>query len=287
MDFSGSSAHRRIVYFICFTTIFAAIIVMMQMLMPGNAHILSITWSPFVADAGKTLSVGVAGIIALLVADGSCRALNIGICRWWFFAIAAALPFAYCLAIYVPVWLTGLAGFAGFQKFSVRLAMLPLMLPIRLVFAAGEELGWRGVLTPNLAQRFGWGIAGLLTGAAWAVWHWPDIILFGFHTNAGIAFGLGCFSISCVALSVFLAWLTMAAKSIWPAVVFHGLHNTLVYGVFERVTQQRSTSVFWTTEFGVGLSVSALVVAWVFWPGGTGSRLSDKGGLEAASHDST
>jgi len=37
--------------------------------------------------------------------------------------------------------------------------------------AALEELGWTGFLTPRLQARWGVARAGLIIGAAWALWH--------------------------------------------------------------------------------------------------------------------
>ncbi len=51
---------------------------------------------------------------------------------------------------------------------SVPFVLLPLLL---LVGAAGEEIGWRGMLQPLLENRFSLLVASIVTGLVWGVWH--------------------------------------------------------------------------------------------------------------------
>jgi membrane protease YdiL (CAAX protease family) len=41
----------------------------------------------------------------------------------------------------------------------------------------GEEIGWRGFLVPELAKRFSFTATAVLSGAIWALWHVPIIVL--------------------------------------------------------------------------------------------------------------
>ena len=210
-------------------------------------------------------SVGIAGLISLLVVDHSLRDLGLRFCRLRYFFIAVALPSLYCLAIYLPVWVLGLAEFRGGEFFLTRLLLTSFHLPLTLLLATGEEIGWRGVLVPNLARTSGFAMAALLPGIIWAAWHWPDIIFFGYNSNINIVYALCCFSISVIGLGVFLTWLRLASNSLWPPVLFHGAHNTLIWGVFEASTQNGRLTAYLTTEFGIGLSAVATVLAYVCW----------------------
>jgi membrane protease YdiL (CAAX protease family) len=53
------------------------------------------------------------------------------------------IPILYYLAIYVPVWLTGLGRFDGDYLGKV-LPFLPMAMVTGLLTALGEEIGWRG-----------------------------------------------------------------------------------------------------------------------------------------------
>ncbi len=78
-------------------------------------------------------------------------------------------------------------------------------------------------------------------------------------------YALALFSVSLIGLGVFLTWLRLASKSLWPPVVFHGLHNSLIWGVFEAATQNGKFTVYFTTEFGLGLSLAATVIGYMCW----------------------
>jgi membrane protease YdiL (CAAX protease family) len=238
---------------------------MLQMFVPAGAAFGPVTWSPFIADVGKMWSVGLAGLIAVLAVDHSIRDLGLRCCRPRYFMIAAALPLAYCLAIYVPVWIFGVGGFRGVGYFITRLLLVPLRLPLNLLFAAGEEIGWRGVLVPNLMRTSGFGVAAFLPGVIWAVWHYPDILLFGYNAGTPIVYAISCFSISLIGLGVFLSWLRLVSNSVWPPILFHGVHNTLIWGVFDRATETGRFTAYITTEFGAGMTAAAVIIGYVCW----------------------
>jgi membrane protease YdiL (CAAX protease family) len=102
-----------------------------------------------------------------------------------------------------------------------------LTLPIAIVtssFAAfGEEIGWRGWLTPNLRPLGTWPCL-LLTGVIWGVWHSP-IILLGYNYARTDALGVVFMTAWCVLLGVVFGWLRLRTASVWPAVLAHGAIN--------------------------------------------------------------
>ncbi len=91
----------------------------------------------------------------------------------------------------------------------------------------GEEFGWRAYLLPKL-MRLGWRKAVLLLGLIWGVWHWP-VIFMGYEygtTYPGYPWAgplLFVWIVFC--FGVFLAWLTLRAGSVWPAVIGHAAIN--------------------------------------------------------------
>ena len=63
------------------------------------------------------------------------------------------------------------------------------------VMTLGEELGWRGFLTPHLAKRFLAPIAWIFTGCLWEIWHLPFRSLnepFQVASRAGSTILLAC-----------------------------------------------------------------------------------------------
>jgi membrane protease YdiL (CAAX protease family) len=179
--------------------------------------------------------------------------------------LAAALPFAIGAAIYLPVWFLGLGRFGGTTLLISAAQSALVHFPLHLFAAAGEELGWRGVLVPNLARTSGGKTIAFLPGAIWALWHYPDILFFDYNVGTPVIFALTCFSISLIGAGAFLSWLRLVSGSVWPAVVFHGTHNSIILGIFDRLTEPEAVTQYVTSEFGIGMSVVSAVIGGLCW----------------------
>ena len=72
------------------------------------------------------------------------------------------------------------------------------------------------------------------------------------------------FLIGAIAFATIIAWLRLDSGSIWPAIVLHGVWNSVIQGVFDRATTGPA-ALLWTGESGlltlVVLVVIALIVA--------------------------
>jgi membrane protease YdiL (CAAX protease family) len=105
----------------------------------------------------------------------------------------------------------------------VNVLTLPIAIVMSSFAAFGEELGWRGWLTPNLRPLGTWPSL-LLTGVIWGVWHSP-IILLGYNYGRTDALGVVFMTAWCVLLGVVFGWLRLRTASVWPAVLAHGAIN--------------------------------------------------------------
>ncbi|AZH27104.1 CPBP family intramembrane metalloprotease [Haloplanus aerogenes] len=98
---------------------------------------------------------------------------------------------------------------------------------INSLFTFGEEFGWRGYLLPKLLP-LGWRRAVVVSGVVWGVWHWP-VIAMGYNYGVGYPgapwTGLLAMTWFTVVVGAFLAWVTVRAGSVWPAVVGHAAVN--------------------------------------------------------------
>lgn len=98
---------------------------------------------------------------------------------------------------------------------------------INMLFAFGEEFGWRAYLLQKLLP-LGQRKALLLMGLIWGVWHWPVIFMgyeYGFKYWGAPVVGPLLFLLFTFSLGVFLAWLTQRSASVWPAALGHGAVN--------------------------------------------------------------
>lgn len=102
---------------------------------------------------------------------------------------------------------------------------------INLVFALGEELGWRGLLYPALRERLSPAAACLTGGVIWGLWHAPMLLR---GHNYGLGYpgyplgGILAMCVFCFSTGVFLFWLTEKSGSVWPAALAHGAVNAAV-----------------------------------------------------------
>jgi membrane protease YdiL (CAAX protease family) len=178
--------------------------------------------------------------------------------------MAIVIPLAYCLIIYVPVWLTGVGPFDG-SYLRRALPLLAMAACVNLMTALGEEIGWRGFLAPAFYRARGFAWAGAATGIIWGLWHVPLIVVGGYDAGTPIWYGVSCFMLSVTSMAVMMAWLRLRSGSLWPATFYHGSHNLFIQSVFDRSTIDTGSTRWITTEFGIGLTIVSLVMGIWFW----------------------
>jgi membrane protease YdiL (CAAX protease family) len=220
----------------------------------GGLDVLALMWCP-----------GASALITRFVFQHNLRGegWRLGAPRWA--ALAYLLPVAYATVAYGAVWLLGLGGvdLARFKTGAVTFVVLGSIQS--LLSATGEELGWRGFLVPTLAKRMSFGRLAVLSGAIWAVWHFPLIIFADYNSGTATWYSLLCFAVMVIALAVVLAWLRLRSGSVWPAAIVHASHNLFVQGFFDRVTVDTGPTPWLTSEFGAALAITIGITAWLFW----------------------
>jgi len=238
----------------------------------GGVFVLTLMWSP-----------GLAAILTQLIATRSLRGMgwSLGSARW--LGIAWILPVLYALPVYAITWLTGLGVFPNPSRVA-RLAeeysststtatvtifvlfSLTLDMVFPLLSALGEEIGWRGLFVPELARTTNFTKTALISGVVWAAWHMPGIFLADLNdTGIPNLYAAIMFAVLIISISFPFAWLTLKSGSLWPAVLLHAFHNQLIQGILNKLTGKTAITPYIIGEFGVGLALSGLVVAYVFW----------------------
>jgi membrane protease YdiL (CAAX protease family) len=106
----------------------------------------------------------------------------------------------------------------------------------------------------------------LISGVIWAAWHMPGIFLADLNdTGIPNVYAAAMFAVLIIALSFPFAWLRLKSGSLWPAVLLHAVHNQLIQGILDKLTGKTAVTPYITGEFGIGLALTGLVVAYVFW----------------------
>jgi len=116
----------------------------------------------------------------------------------------------------MPVWFV----------ITLQLAFALLLAPfINMIFALGEELGWRGFLLSNLMPLGQWK-AILISGVIWGFWHAPAVAQ-GLNYPGYPVLGIFMMIVFCVLLGIILSWLVLNTKSPWVAALAHGAVNAI------------------------------------------------------------
>ena len=120
-------------------------------------------------------------------------------------------------------WLTSLATSDSIppllnQPVYMVLALLPMM----IIGGGLEEIGWRGVLLPELVKKQSAFSAAISIGIIWLIWHMPLILVKGSPQST---LNWGWYSLSIMTMSLVYAAFYLRTKSIGMLVIFHALFN--------------------------------------------------------------
>jgi uncharacterized protein len=194
------------------------------------------------------------------------------------------VPLLYSLVAYLIIWLAGWGGFFN-KGFVTQVAgsfgwqHLPNGLVILFYFiftgifgmvtnaaaALGEEIGWRGFLTPELSKITSYTGTSLITGVAWAMWHFPILIFADYNSGTPIWYGLTCFTVMVVSSCFIYTWFRLKSNSLWTGVILHASHNLFIQAVFTPLTSDTGHTKYFIDEFGVLLPVVSVVAGIYFW----------------------
>lgn len=231
------------------------------------------------------LSVGAATILTCLITRTSLRGLGWHWGSWRFHGLSYFLPLGYVAVAYGLIWASGVGGWydtafvleqkesynlgawsnaavIAFQFLMTATVSFVLLLPSVL----GEELGWRGLLVPQLSKLMPFTGVALVSGLLWAVWHWP-LMFMGLYGNEAtpVVYQLVCFTLCIMSMSVIMTYIRLKTDSLWPAVIFHMSHNVFLQKFFGSMTAVKANSAWFVDEFGAVVPAVLLVLAVFFW----------------------
>jgi membrane protease YdiL (CAAX protease family) len=227
----------------------------------GGWAVMGVMWAP-----------GVAGMLASLIVSRNLRGMGWGLGRPHYLVLAYVLPLLYALPVYGLVWASGLGTFlpqmwlAETRSDSLSTALVLLLTRgffFSIITALGEEIGWRGLLVPQLARLTSFRNVWLISAAVWLAYHVPIIVTTDYRgQGTPLAYSLACFAGLVFFDSAIMAWIRLRSGSLWPAAVLHAAHNLFVQGVFDAATGGPSSAWF-TGEFAIGLVVTIAATAFV------------------------
>jgi CAAX protease family protein len=239
----------------------------------GGLYEFALMWCPAVAALATQFAF-----------QRNVRGLGWRLPQWQYLATGYFLPVIYGFITYLLVWSTGLGGFspqqlaatvapqigyhpdsperftAGYILVVATVGMAPSLLS-----ALGEEIGWRGLLVPELAKitTFTW--TALLSSAVWVIWHLPLVLFSDYNNGTPAWYAIACFTTMVIAFGLVAAWLRLKSGSIWPAVVLHASHNLFIKNVFTPLTSNLGITPYIIDEFGIALVIALVLIALYFW----------------------
>ena len=194
-------------------------------------------------------------------------------------AVVVAFPIVVGAVAYGIAWATGLATFEArpiamlgegsppAARFALRLALtLVPGIPLSMITALGEEIGWRGFFTLRLV-RAGVPRPLLVSGLVWGAWHVPLILSGQYASGPSPALSSVVFVLSILPAALLFGWARFVSGSVWPAAIAHAAWNSVIQGAFDPSTKGHGsahTTNAWVGESGILVAAaSVVVVAWL------------------------
>ncbi|WP_201984723.1 CPBP family intramembrane glutamic endopeptidase [Hymenobacter rubidus] len=214
--------------------------------------------------------------IAALLTKHICKEpINSLLWRWpkpKYLISAFFIPILYSLITYVIIWTVGFGKFynADFVKgvatsFGISSLSSNWVIPLFVLMtgtfglfrtaanALGEEIGWRGFLTPELYNKYGFIKTSLTVGIIWAVWHYTVLIFGDYNNGTPFWYGLTCFTVMIISSSFIFTWFTIKSGSLFPGMILHATHNLYIQQIFTPLTKNIATTPWYIDEFGIVL----------------------------------
>ncbi|MHC1563028.1 CPBP family glutamic-type intramembrane protease [Actinomycetospora sp. C-140] len=185
--------------------------------------------------------------------------------------VGVIVPLVVGALAFGTAWMTGLVPFApgpgGF--WMGLLGALTVGLVINMVWAAGEEIGWRGYMLTRLVDA-GVPRPVLVHAVIWGLWHLPLILaglIYTEHPDTVVAAIV--FMVSVIPMGFVLARIRLSTGSVWPGVIAHGAYNSIIQGAFwpAAAAGGASAAVWVGMEAGLLVAVALALVATVLCVG--------------------
>ena len=210
------------------------------------------------------ISLGVSALLVAWFFDGNLKAIHFRKCSWKYIWLGLLLA----VTVFIPFIINIAFGIVHFGSFSSIDPFLSVIgIPVLILFAIGEEVMWRGLLYTEFMKRFSFIVTGLITGALWALWHFPVII----HTHFLYAeypfwYSLPMFTIGIYGMTCFTMYLRAASNSIWPAVIWHAFVNFFSFVIIQPLEiPNGDSSLYFKVDIGIFYTITYVVVGMVYF----------------------
>jgi membrane protease YdiL (CAAX protease family) len=156
-------------------------------------------------------------------------------CNILWYIGAALMPLALSFVLWIcNTLITGKRLLFSFEPVYMLFAALPL----NIITAGTEEIGWRGLLLPELLKKLSSFKATIVLSFIWALWHLP---LFFTKGQLHVQLGFAGFVLQIISLSFLISIIYNRTKSILLCAIFHASFNSCInIGINNYLTHVRS-----------------------------------------------
>ena len=208
----------------------------------------------------------IAGVIALAVIRGRSAVVELGrsIVRW---RVPGHLYLLGLFGIIVNAAVV-IAGYAtGVLHFALEQVNLPRFLLLFFLMALldgplGEEIGWRGVMLPQLLETFRPLTASLMVGVVWYAWHLP---LYASEGRSMTGWWHVDYALTCVTLSIIFTWFFLKSNgSTFLAIYLHNCSNYFTFVRFKLFVKTGDSPVPRIAYLVVllAIAIAAVIALW-------------------------
>ena len=248
------------------------------------AYYAILTLNPTSVYVGALMiSPALASFITLKIRKRPISSLPWSLKELKYLKLSYITPILYVSIAYVLIWLLGFGdlinaerilqwsdelGIDSSNQTLVIVVMIFLLLTVGVIknlgSTLGEEIGWRGFLIFELRKVMSFKALAIVSGIIWAIWHFPIInLMYGRGENLMVH--LGAFTIMIIGVSVILAYYTFKSNSLWPAALYHSVHNIYIQKICTPLTISNDTTTFWIDEYGFMIPIVTTIFAFYFW----------------------
>lgn len=248
------------------------------------AYYAILTLNPTSVYVGALMiSPAIAAFITLKIRKRPISSLPWSLKELKYLKLSYITPILYVSIAYVLIWLLGFGdlinaerilqwsdelGIDSSNQTLVIVVMIFLLLTVGVIknlgSTLGEEIGWRGFLIFELRKVMSFKALAIVSGIIWAIWHFPIInLMYGRGENLMVH--LGAFTIMIIGVSVILAYYTFKSNSLWPAALYHSVHNIYIQKICTPLTVSNDTTTFWIDEYGFMIPIVTTIFAFYFW----------------------
>ncbi|MFI1773627.1 CPBP family intramembrane glutamic endopeptidase [Thalassobellus citreus] len=225
----------------------------------------------------------IASFITLKIRNRPISSLPWNLKKLKYLKLAYITPIIYVSIAYTLIWLLGFGnllninriliwskalGIDSINQTIVIIVMTFLLLTVGVIknlgSTLGEEIGWRGFFIFELRKVMSFNTLSIFSGIIWALWHFPIINLI-YGKGKLLLFHIVAFTIMLIGISVILAYYTFKSNSLWPAAVYHSIHNIYIQKVCTPITIYNDNTNYWVDEYGIMIPLITSIFAIYFW----------------------